>query len=247
MLPANTIRGDMNDPAEQSNPFQAPESAVEQPQLAHDTQFLVSEDFILSDATVNLPQVCIFTGAQTELKKLNRNTFWYPRWVQLLRFLSTFFLLMCIPVVVQMIDRAGPMWEEGVYVGCVSLAFVMSFGLGFLLRLPVSMEWYVATDVLRRRSNQRITMLSIGGVLVTLLILMGTGLAPVAAWVTLIPVVIVGLMIFRVIKRPVGPDIVVRRDGLFVIGGLKKPFLRKVHQMIDDFNRQQEAASASGT
>lgn len=235
----------MNESAEQSNPFQAPETVAELPRLAEDTQFLVSEDFILSEATVKLPQVCIFTGAQTGLEKLNRSTFWYPRWVQVMRFLSTFFLLMCIPVVVQMIDRAGPSWEEGIYIGCVSLVFVVSFGLGFLLRQPVSMEWYVAADVLRRRSNQRITLLSIAGVLVTLLILMGTGLGQVAAWVTIIPVAMVGLMIFRVIKRPVGLDIVVRRDGLFVIGGMKKPFLRRVHQMIDDFNRDQQTSGAS--
>ena len=127
--------------------------------------------------------------------------------------------------------------------GCVLTVTLVSFGLGFLFRQPVSLQWYVAADVLRRRSYQRIAVGTIAGVLIIALFLVGSGLGQIA-WVAIIPVIVIGIALIRTFKRPVGPGIITRRDGLFVIGGMKKPFMRRVHQMIDAYNNRDASASA---
>jgi len=220
----------------QANPFQAPESVPAQVRLAQDTQFLISDDFILCDADARLPAVCIFTGAQTGLERCTGRVSWYPRWVQLLRILSVFMLLMSLPAIFEILESAGarPMREEEmVAVGIVAVA-VFSFGLGLLVRQPVSMEWYVATSVLRSRRNQRILLATIFGLLVLTVLIVGSGFG--VAWIVVLPVFFLGLAIFRFVKQPIRPGIITRRDGLYVIGGMKKPFMRRVHQMIDDYN-----------
>lgn len=227
----------MNESATQvSNPFEAPKSVDQEVRLNADTQFLISEDAVLCESDLELPAVCIFTGATTGVEKCEHQTMWYPTWVQMLRVFSIVFGMLSISVLTQVLEAASMSGrsEELIWLAGVSLLVISAFVLGRLFRRPIRMTWYIATSVKRRRTNQRIALLSITGVLATALVIVGTGFGSVA-FAAVIPLTVVGLAVFRIAKRPIAPTILGRRDGLFCVGGLKKPFIRRVHQMIENF------------
>lgn len=151
------------------NPYQAPQThEYQEPTLSEDSEFLISFGEILCRETVELPKVCVQTGATADLVQ-RQKTFLVPRYR-----ISGLTIAVAVIAMIVVTVRFG----FGFSLGIVFSVLAASVVIGSLYRrsmVQVSVTWYVGNDYLRRcRKQERLIR--------CMILLMTTGFGILVAW-----------------------------------------------------------------
>ena len=229
-------------PAEKINPYEAPSVRADAVTLAPDTEFLVSEKYVAGGNSIDLPAVCIATGATVDLSRKRKRLRYVPSYIQSLRSFTIIGLLLGGPILTGIVDTYSsklpgfPLAAAGkVMIALSAIALALLFVAGVVLRETVTVQWYLSRQVQKRCSSKRklvvaIALTAVAGAWAAI----STGVAPALEVISyfIAVVVISSLLPGTSSLRIPAPQLLGKADGLYVLAGFSDAFLTHLRQMI---------------
>lgn len=210
-----------------ANPYQAPQATSES-KLSFDTQFLVSETCVACEENLQLPPVCIVSGATSDVIQLSKRLAYYPGWLKILYII----LIFCIPVAIGAFDAAPQgMSEATITLSVIGLMLFLALFGTFCFRRTIDASWYVHKSQFKKLAKRRTFL----GVLLAGSVAFGAIMAGLNNFeVVFLPIFafcMTGAALFK--TAPPRPIFRGHHEGLNVVMGLSPEFLAQVKLIID--------------
>lgn len=241
---------DSSDVLSQFNPYQAPID-VSDPKLAPDTSFMVSDQCVLCEDTLELPKVCIVSGQRSDLVKQEATLAWTPVWLHSVRIIvCVFFGIAALQMTIYLISQAmtEPAARDSIPIfliiaAAISAGFPLVVLWGALQKTNrIRATWFVSRTLAKREQHRR-RWCYIAAAIAVFTFLCGIAAGAVfsddyfviCVWSGLLAIITVVLG-----RRRRQPEVVGMHEGLHVIKGLSAEFLQVTLDMIGDAERQDD-------
>lgn len=228
----------MSVPSGSANPYEAPAADLSPVSLAEDTEFLFNDKVVAGIGRISLPSVCVVSGEQTNLVRRETCLRWCSHWLTIPRNILIGLVIISIaqllPIGSLGVAVGGRFYDMlPVFVGTGAAIGVIGFSAaGRLLEQTIIVEWSITGRVVRR-----IRTIWIGGIFIILAVVVLATLhissggnywglyAIVASFIAGNTLSFASAAGYRPLK------ILGRHNGLFLIGGFRKPFLLEVQKL----------------
>jgi hypothetical protein len=225
----------MDDQAPSFNPYEPPMSTTSDGLLAFDTEFLFSEEVVAGVGTILLPPVCVVTGVTTSLVRYETPLWWCSRWITVpLKIVILLALFIGLPLLLEPRSGFAALGSPMMFVlgmafglGLFALAFVLFVAM-WMRRQSVQVQWYVSKETVRKHNRNCWIIM---GITVALMVM---SLGSPGAFMGFF--VMGAISTIRLMRGPRMLEVIVKRDGLFYVGGMSSEFLKEVRRMADRYD-----------